>query len=285
MSCKFSVSTLLWQVDFTPADLPLLARLKAHGFDGVDIAVFEPARFDAPVIRRGLEANGLECTVCSVIPRGLSLISDDAAVRAGARQHLRDVIKVAAETGAHIVDGPLYCPVGYLPGRRRTTDEWKWAVDGLQSVTGDLTSHDVTLAIEPLNRFETFFVNTSADVAALCDDVGHPRVGVTYDTFHSNIEDKDLGAAIRRIGRHLKFVQMSESDRGTPGSGHVAWPEVIEALREVGYDGWLSIESFAANLADFSSAVCIWRDIEPVTESIAFDGVKFLKTLVASARP
>src|SRR5207302_8893891 len=101
---------------------------------------------------------------------------------------------------------------------------------------GDLlTSSDVTLAIEPLNRFETFFLNTAADAAALCREVGHPRVGASFDTFHSNIEDKNLPAAVRTLGPYLKFVQTSENERGTPGSGHVDWDGVLAALREVGY--------------------------------------------------
>jgi D-psicose/D-tagatose/L-ribulose 3-epimerase len=281
---KIAVNTLLWQVDFTPAHLALLPRLKSHGFEGVEVPVFQPAAFDAAAIRKGFEANGLEIIVCSIVPTGLTLIGDDAAARSRGQQHLRDVIKVAGDAGARLIAGPLYCPVGYLPGRRRTTDEWKRAVDSYQSVADELAANDVTIAIEPLNRFETFFLNTSADAAALCDDINLPRVGVSFDTFHSNIEDKTSGAAIRRIGRHLKFVQTSENDRGTPGSGHVAWREVIAALREVGYDGWLTIESFAPNLGDFSSAVCIWRDIEPVTDSIAFDGITFLKSLLSGAK-
>lgn len=279
---KLAVNTLIWQVDFTPAQLSLLPRLKSHGFEGVEIPVFQPAAFEAAAIRKGFEANGLEVIVCSIIPPGLSLISDDVAARAKGQQHLREVIKVAADVGARLIAGPLYCPVGYLPGRRRTTDEWKRAVESYQSVAEALAANDVTIAIEPLNRFETFFVNTSADAAALCDDINLPRVGVSFDTFHSNIEDKHFGDAIRRIGRHLKFVQTSENDRGTPGSGHVAWDEVLSALCEVGYDGWLTIESFAPNLRDFSSAVCIWRDIEPVTDSIAFDGITFLKRLITA---
>ena len=274
---KLAVNTLIWAVDFTPSQLPLLAKLKSHGFEGVEIPVFDPASFQAAAIRRGLEENGLECVICSVMPPGFSLITDDAAVREKSQQRLADAIKVAADMGSRVVAGPLYCPVGYLPGRRRTADEWKRAVESYQRATSDLESNDVTLAIEPLNRFETYFLNTSADLARLCEDVGHARVGASYDTFHSNIEDKDLGAAIRLLGRHIKHVQTCENDRGTPGSGHVEWSDVFAALREVGYDQWLSIESFAPNLGDFSSAVCIWRDIEPNTDNIAFDGVRFLQ--------
>ena len=274
---KLAVNTLIWAVDFTSAQLPLLRTLREHGFEGVEIPVFDPASFQAAAIRRGLDENGLECVICSVMPPGFSLLSDDTAVRAKSMQRLRDAIKVAADMRSQVVAGPIYCPVGYLPGRRRTLDEWKRAVDSYQSMIGDLESNDVTLAIEPLNRFETYFLNTSADLAALCDDVGHPRVGASYDTFHSNIEDKDLGQSIRLLGRHIKHVQTCENDRGTPGSGHVEWDDVFAALREIGYDQWLSIESFAPNLGDFSAAVCIWRNIEPDTDNIAFDGIKFLK--------
>ena len=280
---RLAVNTLLWAVDFTPADLPLMRTLKAHGFEGVEIPIFDPHTFERAVIRKGLDDVGLECIVCTVIPRGLSIAAEDSSVRGKAIQHLRDAIGVAVDMNARIIAGPLYTPVGYLPGHRRTADERKRAIESYQAVIGDLEANDVTLAIEPLNRFETYFVNTADDLAAICDEINHPRIGASYDTFHSNIEDKDLVRAIRRLGRHIKYVQTSENDRGTPGSGHVPWAAVLAAFREIGYDGWLTIESFAPNLGDFSSAVCIWRDIEPSTDSIAYDGIEFLKKLIARA--
>jgi D-psicose/D-tagatose/L-ribulose 3-epimerase len=277
---KLAVNTLLWQVDFTPAHLPLLARLKAAGFQGVEVPVFNLAAFETKTIRKAFADHGLEFILCTIIPNGQTLIGDDAGALAKGRQHLRDAIRLAADMGAKIIAGPLYSPVGYLPGHRRTADEWKRAVESYQGVADLLQANDVTIAIEPLNRFEAFFLNTSADAAKLCDDINVERVGVSYDTFHSNIEDKNFGNAIRRLGKHIRFVQTSENDRGTPGSGHVAWRDVIIALREVGYDGWLTIESFAPNLGGFSSAVCIWRDIEKNSEDIAFEGVKFLRKLI-----
>jgi D-psicose/D-tagatose/L-ribulose 3-epimerase len=277
---RLAVNTLLWAVEFSPADIPLLPRLKSRGFEGVEVPVFQPAAFKAKEIRKAFEDNGLEFITCSIVPNGASLVSGDAAATARGRQHLRDVIKLAADMNSRIIAGPLYSPVGYKPGPRRTVDEWKRCVESYQMVAHDLEANDVTVAIEPLNRFETYFLNTSADAARLCDEINVPRVGVSYDTFHSNIEDKDLAGAIRGLGRRIKFVQTSENDRGTPGNGHVPWRDVIAALREVGYDGWLTIESFAPNLGDFSSAVCIWRDIEPSTDGIAFDGITFLKGLL-----
>ena len=274
---KLGVNTFIWSADFTPTNAGLLPRIKAAGFDGVEIPIAQPAQFKTSAIRRELEANQLDCTVCSIILKDFSLISDEADVRRRTQQHVIDVIRTSAELGARLVDGPLYSPVGYLPGRRRTNDEWKRAVEGYQAIAPTLDEYGVTLAIEPLNRFETFFLNTAADATRLCDEVDHPRVGVAFDTFHANIEEKDIAAACRGVGRHLKHVQISENDRGTPGSGHVAWTEVFGVLAGLGYDDWLTIESFGPNLGDFSAAVCIWRDIEPTPDAIAFDGLKFLR--------
>jgi D-psicose/D-tagatose/L-ribulose 3-epimerase len=279
---KLGVNTFIWSAEFGRAQLALLPRIREHGFDGVEIPMFDPTGFPAADIRNALAANDLECTVCSIIPDGRSLISEDPDVRRRTQQHLRDAIQATADVGAHVIDGPLYSPVGYLSGRRRTPEEWRWAIEGYRSVTSTLDSCDVTLAIEPLNRFETYFLNTAADAAALCDEVGHPRVGVAFDTFHANIEEKGLAGACRRIGGHLKHVQISENDRGTPGSGHIDWGSLLRALRDLEYDGWLTIESFGPSLGAFSAAVAIWRDIEPTPESIAFDGIDFLRRALSS---
>jgi D-psicose/D-tagatose/L-ribulose 3-epimerase len=278
---KFGVNTFIWSASFDKTNLPLLPEIKANGFDGVEVPLFRPAEFAARDIRRGTEENSLECTICCVLVDGLSLISDDSGLRAKTVSHLNNVIAAAAEAGAHIIAGPIYCPVGYLPGRRRTADEWKRAIEGYQAISGTLASHNVTLAIEPLNRFETFFLNTAADAAKLCDAVDHPNVGILFDTFHANIEEKNIADGYRTVSRHLKHVHTCENDRGIPGGGHVEWPSVFQALREIGYDGWLTIESFGFALGDLSSAAAIWRDIEKTPESIAFEGVKFLKKNMA----
>jgi D-psicose/D-tagatose/L-ribulose 3-epimerase len=274
---KFGVNAFIWSADYGPDVQAALPLIKEHGFDGVELAIFHAHGFQAAQIRRDTEAHGLETTVCTVIPSELSLVSDDAGIRARTQRHLRDCIAGVAEAGSKLLVGPTYTPVGYLPGRRRTPQEWEWAVEGLQSLTDTLVAHDVTLAVEPLNRFETFFLNTAADAAALCDAVNHPNVGVLFDTFHANIEEKDIAAGYRTVGRHLKHVHTCENDRGTPGNGHVEWGAVFQALRDVQYDGWLTIESFGFALGGISAAASIWRDIERAPEDIAFDGIRFLK--------
>jgi len=274
---KFGVNTFIWTAVFDRSHLPLLPKIKAAGFDGVEVSMFNPANFEASTIRQGLNDNGLECTICSVLSKEVSMISEDAAKRARAKTHLADCAAKAAEVGAKIIAGPLYSPVGYLPGRRRTEDEWKWTVDCYRELGPTLTAHDVTIAIEPLNRFETYFLNTAADAVRLCDEIDHPNVGILFDTFHANIEEKNIAEGYRTVARHLKHVHTCENDRGIPGTGHIPWTAVFQALQDIRYDGWLTIESFGFSLGELSAAASIWRDIAPTPESIAYQGVKFIR--------
>ncbi len=280
---KFGVNTFIWAAEFGPSQFHLLAPIKAQGFDGVEVPLFRAAAFAAGKIRRACEAHELERTVASALVDGLSLISDDPAVRRRTQGHLRDAIRATADAGARLILGPLYGPIGEMPGRRRTDDEWQRAIEGFQSLRETLEANDVTLAIEPLNRFETYFLNTAADAVALCDAIGHARIGILYDTFHANIEEKNVAAGLRLVAPHLKHLHMCENDRGTPGTGHVDWDGVVQAIRDVGYDGWLTIESFGFALGDLSAAAAIWRDLEASPEAIAFDGLRFLRRRMAGA--
>lgn len=276
---RFGINTFLWTAEFKETDFHLLPVIRQHGFDGVEVSLFRPCDFDAAKIRRALAANGLACTVCSVLPKGFSLISEDGTVRRDTIAHLKACIECTAEVGAHIIAGPLYAPVGYFPGRRRTSQEWMAAVDAYQE-TGELLNRlDVHLCVEPLNRFETYFLNTTADTIRLCEEVNHPNVGILWDSFHANIEEKNPADALLQAGPYLKHVHTSENDRGTPGTGHVDWEALFRVLRTLNYNGWLTIESFGFALGDLSSAASIWRDLEPSSEDIAWRGIEFLKRL------
>lgn len=280
---KFGVNTFIWSAGIDRDLLGLLPAIRQHGFDGVELPLIRPAETPVADIRRSLAENQLECTFCSVLP-GLSILSDDAGVRQITLAHLKDCVRVAAEAGGKMIAGPLYSPVGYLPGRRRTQDEWKRAVECYQELGGTLQSHGVEIAIEPLNRFETYFLNTASDAARLAAEIDHPNVGVLFDTFHANIEEKDVAAALRSVGGRLKHLHACENDRGTPGTGHVDWPAVFQAIRDLRYDGWVTIESFGFALGDLSAAASIWRDLAPTAESIAFEGVAFLRDGLGRAR-
>ena len=279
---KFAASALLWTPYFGAPHFGILAPLREHGFDGFEVAFFEPAKVETASIRRALEAHSLEALACNLLPAGLNPISDDAAVRARTRQHFVDAIRVSAEMGARRLGGPIYAPVGYLPGRRRTGSEWNRAIECFQSLGDTLDACDVTLAIEPLNRFETYFLNTAADAVALATAIGHPRIGVLLDTFHTNIEEKDVPAAFRSAGSHLKHIQACENDRGIPGTGHVDFPGVAQALRQIDYHGWITIESLGA-WSELASAAAIWRDLAPSPEAIAFEGLSYLRRVFGAS--
>lgn len=280
---KFGANSLIWTDAFDLKHLPLLDDVKGHGFDGIEIARFSFSDFPAAMIGRAAEAVGLETIFCSALIGDLSLISDDPAIRKRASDFISQGIYTAAQLGARTFVGPYCAPVGLLVGRRRNDDEWKRAVEGLQRLGEVLDLHEIDLAIEPLNRFETYFLNTAEDAARLCDEVGHPRIGVLFDTFHANIEEKNLGEAIVRLGGHIKHVHTCENDRGIPGSGHVEWNCVFPALKQIGYDGWAVIESFGFAIKDIAAAACIWRDIAPSPEVIAWEGVKFLRRAAGAA--
>ncbi len=273
---KFGVNTLIWSGSFEP-DLYPFAALKEAGVDGIEIPVFVPADLDAAAVRRTCEREGMSVHFCSVNPDGMNPISDDAAVRDRTLQHWKTVIRTAADAGADQIAGPTYAPVGHLPGRRRNDDEWKRGVEFHQALADDLTDANATMAVEPLNRFETYFLNTAADAYRFVDEIGCERVGILLDTFHQNIEDKDVPDAYRTCGQHLMHVHTCENDRGTPGSGHVDWEGVMAAIKEVGYDRWLTIESFNSHIPELSAATAIWRDLADSMDDIAVDGTRFLR--------
>ena len=278
---KFGVNTFLWTANFDRSHLPILPRIKKWGFDGVEFSTFNFDTFPAAEAKKMLADLGMGCTICTALIGTQSLVTEDAAIRKATRDYLLRAIDGSATVGAEALGGPFCSAVGYLPGRRRTEDEWKRAVEGLQSLGDALKSHNVVLAVEPLNRFETFFLNTAADSAKLCDEVNHPNIGILFDTFHANIEEKNLTTGLNDVGRHLRHVHSCENDRGTPGSGHVEWPVLFDTLRRKNYNDWLVIESFGFSIKEIAAAACIWRDLAESPDALAAEGVQFLRKMTA----
>jgi D-psicose/D-tagatose/L-ribulose 3-epimerase len=273
---KLGVSAFAWTAAFGSGHLPLIAQVKEYGFDGFEIPMFVPSSLPVTDLRREFEANDLECTVCAILPRGINPISPDASVRKKSRAHLAECIETAAEMGARLLGGPLFSPIGYLPDHRPTQDEWKWGVEVFQSL-GDLVERDeIDLSIEPVNRSETFFLRTAAEAKEFCEDIGHPCIGVTLDTFHANIEEKSVPAAINLLGFHLKHVHMSENDRGLVGTGHVDFAGCMKALNRIGYDGYLMIEGFGYTEGETTAPGTLWADMSVSPEDVAVKGREYL---------
>ena len=276
---KIGVSAFAWNFRFHAAQIEVVRGLKEQGIDGFEVPVFEPEAVDVKALRKGLEAEGLEPTVCAILPEGVNPISPDADVRAKSLNHLRRVAEITAALGATRMGGPVFAPIGYLPGRKRTSDEWNWAIECFHKLDNLLQALGVELALEPVNRSETFLVTTAADGNALVDAIGSPRIGVLIDTFHANIEEKNVVDAVASVGKRMKHVHISENHRGVPGTGHIHFPGIVAALKANDYDGYLMIEGFGFDPKYTHDK--IWRDeaIKPL--DIALGGATYLRSLLA----
>jgi D-psicose/D-tagatose/L-ribulose 3-epimerase len=274
---KYGMNLLLWTDHVTEQHYPLLDKIKAWGFDGAELPMFSFEESQYRSLRKKLDDAGLECTTVSIVPPDRNPIDPDAKIRAAGVDHLKKAIDTCQILGCKTFCGPYVSPVGKLVGRGRSGDEWKWAVDAFRQVAPYAQQAGVVMALEYLNRFETYFVNCVADLARLVDEVNHPSFRMMYDTFHANIEEKDVPAAIRAGGKRIAHVHISENDRSTPGEGHVHWTETFRTLQEINYDGWLVIEAFGQALPGLAAATCIWRRMFPAEEHVATRGLKFMR--------
>jgi len=278
---KFGVNLLLWTGTFSNENLPLIDKAADMGYDGVEITLIDLDAIDVKKTDERLKARKMGCVLCGVMPEDANPISPDAAVRQGAARRLERCIEMADALDARMLAGPLYAPVGYIVGRRRTEDEWAWYRDLLKGAAKKAQRYGVTIALEYLNRFETFFLNISEDTVKMCKDVGEPNMKVHFDTFHANIEEKNVPEAARKTGEYLAHFHASENDRGMIGSGHIEYPEIIGALEELGYDGWIVVEAFSSRVKEIAAATSIWRDIAPDPDALAREGLKYLKKIVS----
>jgi D-psicose/D-tagatose/L-ribulose 3-epimerase len=193
-------------------------------------------------------------------------------------------VERTAEMGGKLICGPLYAGLGVMAGRGRTQEEWNWAVDALQAVAARTEMLGVTICIEPLNRFETYFLNTQEDGARFVRAVGAENVRLHFDTFHANIEEKHPAESLGAVARELGHVHISENDRGIPGTGHVDWGAVLKALKQMDYQGWLTIESFAQPEPELAAAAAIWRDVATSGDELAQQGLQFIKRLASKSQ-
>jgi D-psicose/D-tagatose/L-ribulose 3-epimerase len=276
---KYGVNTMVWTTHITEQHSPLFLRIREWGFDGVELFLSPSEPSALPSVRRMLDEIGLERTACSVLPREANLIDADAQVRARAAKFLKQCVERTAELGAKLICGPLYAGLGVMTGRRRTKDEWKWAVEGLQVAAQHAAKLGVILCVEPLNRFETYFLNTLSDAAQLVHDVSQANVLIHFDTFHANLEERHPADSLRSVAKELGHVHISENDRGIPGTGHNDWRGILTALKESGYDGWMTIESFAQPEPELAAAAAIWRDLTDSGDELAREGLRFIKAL------
>lgn len=283
MPNPIGVNTWTWVSPFTTDKAAgLFTKIREMGFDIVELPVEDPSHVDAAPIKALLQENRLGATVCGAFGPNRDLASDDPANIQNSLDYLGKLIAFAQGVGATVVAGPMYSAVGKArqvpPDVRKA--EFDRAVAGIKKAAVIAADHDITLAVEPLNRFETDMINTSAQVRALVDAVGHPNVGVHLDTFHMNIEEENVYDAILLAGKDLKHVHASESHRGTPGKGLAAWDDLARGLKAVGYTGPVVIETFTPEVKEIARAAAIWRPLAESQDLLASDGLAFLRGLL-----
>lgn len=280
---EFGVSTWLWTSPLTTKKLDALAaHVAGMGFDLLEIPIEDPDLVDYARARQILDEHRLNATVCAVINGDRDLIHPDERVRRDAASYVRQCTDIAREVGADRVVGPLYSAVGrcWRATPEEREEDVSLLVQQLRSLAEYAGERDVTLCVEPLNRFETSFLNLTAQVIDVIDRVDHPACGILLDTFHMGIEEKDPAAAIRAAGPRLRHVQVSDNDRGVPGTGHLPWADIAAALVDVGYDGPVVVESFTGDNESMAKAASIWRPLAPDQDTFARDGLDFLRNLL-----
>ena len=281
---KFGANTWIWFSPVTIDNIKSIApRMVEAGFDLIELPFEGIDSFNYTEAAATIKDFGLGVTTAAAIGEEQDLLHPDPQVRENGQAYLRHCIQAAETLGASNIIGPMYSAVGRTwqatpEERARDLDLLIPQLRKLAAYAGD---RGVTLCIEPLNRFETSFINLATQAIELIDRVDHPHCQIMLDTFHMNVEETSMGDAIRAVGPRLHHVHACENDRGAPGTGHIPWDDVAQALKDINYNGPVVIESFAAQVKTIARAAAIWRPLAPTQDVIAFDGLKFLKQLLA----
>ncbi|MBE9202233.1 sugar phosphate isomerase/epimerase [Synechocystis salina LEGE 06099] len=274
---KFGVHTFIWKKEFLGEEEYVFAEAKAWGFDGVEIASHFFDQIDPGSLKDFAWQSGLELTFCTSLPPGLSLTTEDEAGWRDSIAYLQRAIAFCQQCGITQLSGPFPHPVGQLSGEPLQTKEAIRMQDAFKLVAETLVKTDIRLAIEPLNRFQGYALNTVSQGLELLDAVDCSQLGLLLDLFHMNIEEKDVLQAFHQAGSSCFHIHACAKDRGTPGSDSFPWDDWFQVLQEINYRGWVTIESFNFEDKELASGARLWRPLAPSSADIARDGVKFLR--------
>ena len=276
------VSSYLWVSPFSNETLWVFDKAKKMGFSLIEIAIEDPETIDTTAIRKKADETGLDIIVCGAFGSRRDISSEDAKIRKEGLEYIEKCIDIAEQLSSPQVIGPMYSATGKarMLNDAHKARQWKWAVENLKKACAYAADRGVRLALEPLNRFETDFVNTVEQGLSLIDQVEAENLGLLLDVFHMNIEEKDSSKAIRKAGDRLYHFHVCANDRGTPGTGNIRWNDIFSALHQIDYDGPVVIESFTPEIIEIARAVSFWRQIEPDQDELAVQGLSFIKGLL-----
>jgi D-psicose/D-tagatose/L-ribulose 3-epimerase len=269
----YGMNLLLWGTEINESLFPVLEQIKAMGFEGVEVPIFDTNPENWYAWRKKLDELGLKRIAVTICGADFNQISPDETMRKATLERNKRAVDCAMILGADLLTGPYHSALSHFTGKPATQEEWQWAVENLQELAQYADDLGITLGLEYLNRFESYLVSSADELLQLVEDINHPACKVMFDTFHANIEEKNLGDAIRKLSKHLVHVQVSENDRSTVGKGNVDWDDVFKALSEINYQGWLSVEAFSEKLA----VANIWRKMFESEEQLMRESLTFIK--------
>ncbi|HLL41620.1 MAG TPA: sugar phosphate isomerase/epimerase family protein [Segetibacter sp.] len=282
MNIQFGASTFIWVSPFETGSFHLVKKIKEMGYDILEVAVEDKDLIDWPKLKEVVKEEGLQVTISGAFGAGRDISSTDSAIRKNGLQYIIDCIRIAEDMGSPIFTGPVYSAVGKtrIVSAEQKKQERDWCIENLKKAGEIAASCGVVVGVEPLNRFETDMVNTVHQALSIVKEVSHKNIQISLDTFHCNIEEKNIPEAIRKVGKELLcHVQGNESDRGTPGTGHLDWKGIKEALNDINYEGAMVIETFGAPSKELAAAACIWRPLANSPDELASEGLQFFKQM------
>jgi len=271
------MNMLLWTTSVDESHYPILKDLKKTGYDGVEIPIGEVPEKNYQIIAKMLKDLDLECTSVTSLLEDGNPVSPDPAIRQKAIDQMKWRIEMAAIMGVQVIGGPFHSAFASFSGQPPTPQERDWSAEVLRPVSEYAAKYNIILTPEALNRFECYLYNTLGEIAELIRKFDHPSLRMTYDTHHAHIEEKNMREVILQNRDLIAHVHISENDRGTPGKGQVHWEQIFNTLKEINYDGWLTIEAFSRNNPEFASGINVWRNFQPTLEEIYRNGFTFIK--------
>ena len=276
---RFGINTFLFTSPFTNESTKLFKQFKRWGFETIEIPIEDPSHIDPAFVRSELDKNGLVAgTVCACLGPDRDLRGTPQQQKTSL-DYMKKVLDQMVVLDCPRLIGPVYSSVGRAnavpPAEYKK--QWKTVVKNLKTISQYAEKRGKQICMEPLNRFETDFINTCDQALKMVKAVGSPALKLHLDTFHMNIEEKCQGDAIRKAGKLLAHFHACGSDRGTPGNDHIDWKPIVAALKAIRYNGDIVIESFTTDVKVIAKAAAIWRRMEPTRDEIAVKGLKFLK--------